>query len=74
MWRNRGAPLCKGTFWMPELASVCRDHHTHWGTFCSFLQLQPQVHAGLGRQRRCKFEHAWDEVASITEKGLFANN
>lgn len=44
--------------------------HTPW----SILQLQAHVHTGLGWQRRCKFEHTRDEVASITEKELFANS
>lgn len=32
-WGGTGdAPFCKGTFQMPELASVHHEHHTHAGT------------------------------------------
>lgn len=74
------APLWEGTFWMPELTSVCHDQHSPKGSWdsthplCCSLQLQPQLHTGLGTLRRCKFEHTWDEVASITEKELFVNS
>lgn len=40
------ALLCKGTFWMLELSSVCRDHHTHPGEHS-----HPLVHSAASGSR-----------------------